>query len=125
MKLSNKYIGIFLLSGAMTMSSCSDSWLQEDSLTESSSATFWQTADDAMMGLVACYDGLQTEQLYNGGPWNMGPINFDCMSDNGGHFNWSGWMEGYDIANGTHNASSWAVGSSGATTTKSSNAATC
>ncbi len=111
MKLSNKYIGIFLLSGAMTMSSCSDSWLQEDSLTESSSATFWQTADDAMMGLVACYDGLQTEQLYNGGPWNMGPINFDCMSDNGGHFNWSGWMEGYDIANGTHNASSWAVGS--------------
>ncbi len=74
MKLSNKYIGIFLLSGAMTMSSCSDSWLQEDSLTESSSATFWQTADDAMMGLVACYDGLQTEQLYNGGPWSMGPV---------------------------------------------------
>ncbi|MGN0282014.1 MAG: RagB/SusD family nutrient uptake outer membrane protein [Prevotella sp.] len=111
MKLSNLYISSLLLSGALTVVSCSDSWLQEDSLTESSSETFWQTPDDAMMGLVACYDGLQTQQLYNGGPWNMGPLNFDCMSDNGGHFNWSGWMEGYDIANGTHNSSSWAVGS--------------
>src|SRR5574344_864762 len=35
----------------------------------------------------------------------------DCISDNGGHFNWSGWMEGYDIANGTQSPSSWAVGS--------------
>ncbi|MGM9699748.1 MAG: RagB/SusD family nutrient uptake outer membrane protein [Prevotella sp.] len=111
MKLSNLYISSILLSGALAVTSCSDSWLQEDSLTESSSETFWQTPDDAMMGLVACYDGLQTEQLYNGGPWNMGPLNFDCMTDNGGHFNWSGWMEGYDIANGTHNSSSWAVGS--------------
>lgn len=111
MKLSKLYISSFLLSGAFAVTSCSDSWLQEDSLTESSSETFWQTPDDAMMGLVACYDGMQTEQLYNGGPWNMGPLNFDCMTDNGGHFNWSGWMEGYDIANGTHNSSSWAVGS--------------
>ena len=93
------------------LSACSDSWLQEDSLTESSSETFWKTSDDAMMALVACYDGLQSEQLYNGGPWNMGPLNFDCMTDNGGHFNWSGWMEGYDIANGTQSPSSWAVGS--------------
>ena len=91
--------------------SCSDSWLQEDSLTESSSSTFWKTSDDAMMALVACYDGLQSEQLYNGGPWNFGPLNMDCMTDNGGHFNWSGWMEGYDIANGTHSPSSWAIGS--------------
>ena len=89
------------------LSACSDSWLQEDSLTESSSETFWKTSDDAMMALVACYDGLQSEQLYNGGPWNMGPLNFDCMTDNGGHFNWSGWMEGYDIANGTQSPSSW------------------
>lgn len=111
MKLSKFYISTFLLSGALTMTSCSDSWLQEDSLTESSSETFWQTPEDAMMGLVACYDGLQTEQLYNGGSWNLGPLNFDCMTDNGGHFNWSGWMEGYDLANGTHNASSWVVGS--------------
>ena len=60
MKLSKLYISSFLLSGAFAVTSCSDSWLQEDSLTESSSETFWQTPDDAMMGLVACYDGMQT-----------------------------------------------------------------
>ncbi len=111
MKFNHLYIGALLAAGMMTTTSCSDSFLEKNSLTEISSETYWQTPDDALMALVACYDGLQTEQLYNGGPWNMGPLNFDCMSDNGGHFNWSGWMEGYDIANGTHNSASWAVGS--------------
>jgi len=99
------------LTTIFSMQSCSNDWLQEDSLTEISSSTFWQTSDDALMALAACYDALQSTQLYDGGPWNLGPLNFDCMTDNGGHFNWSGWMEGYDIANGTHSASSWAVGS--------------
>ncbi len=112
MKSLNKYIGIALMAGALTVTtSCSDSFLQEDSLTESSSTTFWKTSNDAMMALTACYDGLQSTQLYDGGPWNLGPLNMDCISDNGGHFNWSGWMEGYDIANGTQSPSSWAVGS--------------
>lgn len=108
---SNKYIGMMLMAAGLALTACSDSFLQEDSMTESSSATFWKTADDAKMALAACYDGLQSSQLYNGGPWNFGPLNMDCMTDNGGHFNWSGWMEGYDIANGTHSPSSWAVGS--------------
>ena len=64
MKLINKYIGLTLLSGAL-LTSCSDSFLQRDSLTESSSSTFWQTPNDAMMALTACYDGLQSNQLYN------------------------------------------------------------
>ena len=63
MKLINKYIGLTLLSGAL-LTSCSDSFLQRDSLTESSSSTFWQTPNDAMMALTACYDGLQSNQLY-------------------------------------------------------------
>src|SRR5574344_2235058 len=92
MKSLNKYIGIALMAGALTVTtSCSDSFLQEDSLTESSSTTFWKTSNDAMMALTACYDGLQSTQLYDGGPWNLGPLNMDCISDNGGHFNWSGW----------------------------------
>ena len=111
MKLNRLYIGMTLLATSLATVSCSDSWLQEDSLTESSSATFWQTEDDALMGLVACYDALQSNQLYGGGPWDFGCLNMECLTDNGGHFNWSGWMEGYDIANGTHSPSSWAVGS--------------
>ncbi|MBQ9668585.1 MAG: RagB/SusD family nutrient uptake outer membrane protein [Prevotella sp.] len=111
MKLNRLYIGMTLLATSMATVSCSDSWLQEDSLTESSSATFWQTEDDALMGLVACYDALQSNQLYGGGPWDFGCLNMECLTDNGGHFNWSGWMEGFDIANGTQSPSSWAVGS--------------
>ena len=71
MKLINKYISLALLSGAM-MSSCSDSFLQKDSLTESSSSTFWQTSNDAMMALAACYDALQSNQLYNSDQYTFG-----------------------------------------------------
>ena len=111
MKLHHLYIASVLASGLMITTSCSDSFLDKNSLTESSTATFWQTEDDATMALVACYDGLQSNQLYGGGPWDFGQLNLECLSDNGGHFNWSGWMEGFDIANGTHSAGSWAVGS--------------
>lgn len=106
MKLINKYISLALLSGAM-MSSCSDSFLQKDSLTESSSSTFWQTSNDAMMALAACYDALQSNQLYNSDQYTFGPLYMECVSDNGGHFNWSGWIEGYDVAMGIQNPSSW------------------
>ena len=53
MKSINNFIGLALLSGAL-LTSCSDSFLQRDSLTESSSNTFWQTPDDALMALASC-----------------------------------------------------------------------
>ena len=62
MKSINKFIGLALLSGAL-LTSCSDSFLQRDSLTESSSNTFWQTPDDALMALASCYDALQSNQM--------------------------------------------------------------
>ena len=89
MKLINKYISLALLSGTL-MTSCSDSFLQKDSLTESSSSTFWQTSNDALMALAACYDALQSNQLYNSDQYTFGPLYMECISDNGGHFNWSG-----------------------------------
>lgn len=106
MKLINKYISLALLSGTL-MTSCSDSFLQKDSLTESSSSTFWQTSNDALMALAACYDALQSNQLYNSDQYTFGPLYMECISDNGGHFNWSGWIEGYDVAMGIQNPSSW------------------
>lgn len=107
MKLVNKYISLALLSGTLLTTSCSDSFLQKDSLTESSSETFWQTSSDAMMALAACYDALQSNQLYNSDQYSLGPLYMDCVTDNGGHFNWSGWMEGYDLAMGIHDPSSY------------------
>lgn len=95
--------------GAALATGCSDSFLQKDSLVAISSGTFWQTEEDAFSALTACYDGLQSSWIYNGGPWQCGPLNMDCMTDNGGHFNWSGWMAGYDIANGIHSSTSWLI----------------
>lgn len=109
MKLINKYLMLGLMAGTQTvMISCSDSFLQKDSLTEISSSTFWQTPEDAMMALTACYDALQSSWLYNDDMYCLGPLYMDCMTDNGGHFNWSGWMPGYDVPMGIQNSSSWA-----------------
>jgi hypothetical protein len=108
MKSIDKFTIITLLSSVL-LSSCSDSFLQKNSLTESSTNTFWLTEDDALMALASCYDGLQSLQLYNSGQYELGPLYLDCVTDNGGHFNWSGWIEGYDMAMGIHTPSSWII----------------
>lgn len=108
MKSITTYIRLALLSGVLLIS-CSDSFLQKDSLTESSSNTFWQTPDDALMALASCYDALQSNRLYNSDQFTFGPLYMECISDNGGHFNWSGWMEGYDMAMGIHTPGSSVV----------------
>lgn len=63
-----------------------------------------------MMALAACYDALQSNQLYNADQYTLGPLYLECISDNGGHFNWNGWIEGYDVAMGIHNPSTWLFG---------------
>lgn len=105
----HKYIliVIFLLTIGGILSSCSDNFLQRDSLTESTTETFWKTESDAMMGLTACYDALQSNFLYNSDQWSLGPLYLECLSDNGGHFNWSGWMCGYELPLGIQTPSSW------------------
>lgn len=108
MKLVNKYIILLCVATIVVLNSCSDSFLQRDSLVAVSSNTFWQNEDDALSALAACYDGLQDKFLYNGNLYEGGgPLWLDCMTDNGGHFNWSGWMPGYDICNGVHTSGSW------------------
>ena len=110
MKTITKYISITLLSATL-FASCSDEFLQRNSPNEPSSETIWADPQGAFTAmLAACYDALQSNQLYNGSPWAFGPLNMDCMTDNGGHFNWSGWMEGYDFPMGIQNPSSLLVG---------------
>lgn len=108
---SIKYIAITCIATTLALSSCSDDFLQKDSLTAVSSGTFWQNEQDATNGLAACYDAMQSPFLYNDATnqskWDgCGPLNMDCMTDNGGRFNWSGWMNGWDICNGIHSSSS-------------------
>jgi len=99
-------VGLSVVAG-----SCSDEFLQQDSPVAVQTSTFWKTPSDALSGLTACYDALQNNYVYNGGPWGCGPLNTDCMTDDGGHFNWSGWMPGYDYVNGTNSTSSSLGGS--------------
>jgi hypothetical protein len=107
MKILNKSLFLSALAGSiMLMSSCSDSFLDRYSLTEQPLETFWQSSTDAQLALTACYDALQDKYLYNGSTSDLGPLYMDCISDNGGHFNWSGWVPGYDVAMGIHNPSS-------------------
>lgn len=102
-----KYLISLATALLFTATGCSDSWLQQDSLTESSPATFWKTSNDATAALAACYDGLQTSFIYNGNHWALGACNFDALSDNAGFFNWSGWKPGYDLMKGTLMPTSW------------------
>lgn len=106
--MKNLYIYAVLL--CLLGTNCSDSFLDRNSLTGISNETFWLTEEDAVMGLTSCYDGLQNNYLYNGGPWEKGFAMMDNLTDNGGHFNWDGWMAGYDIANGIHTPTSSLIG---------------
>lgn len=108
MKQLNKSLYLSALAGGiMLISSCSDSFLDRHSLTEQPVETYWQTQEDAKMALTACYDALQDNYLYNNKEQrNLGPLFMDCISDNGGHFNWAGWLPGYDIPMSTHTPSS-------------------
>lgn len=108
MKSIYKHLAGFIITLGLSVS-CSDSFFDKSTLTGLSDSNFWQTGDDAFMGLASCYDGLQSNWVYNGGPWECGYFYMDCMTDNGGHFNWDGWMAGYDITNGIHTSSSWMI----------------
>lgn len=49
----------------LSASACSDSFLQTDSPNQPSQTTYWQTESDALMALTACYDAMQSQNLYD------------------------------------------------------------
>ena len=100
-----RYILVSLL---IIFSSCSDSFLNRESMNDLSNSTFWKNEKDALMGLMGCYDALQSKWLYNSDPWAGGFYNLECISDNG-YIGWS-WMAGGDIARGQHTPQDWMVG---------------
>ncbi|MDR1202624.1 MAG: RagB/SusD family nutrient uptake outer membrane protein, partial [Tannerellaceae bacterium] len=63
----NKYnISIIVLAVMLTISSCSESFLDVESKTESTTGNFYKTVNDARRALYACYDGWQCSTS-NGG----------------------------------------------------------
>lgn len=100
---TTKFFYILCLAGSLfTTSSCSDSWLQLDSPNELSESTYWKTENDALMALAACYDALQSKNLYDDyiDGWKFGFLGRETSTDNGDH-TWGDWMLGSSIARGT------------------------
>ena len=57
---------VLFFSGVLLVTSaCSDSFLQTDSPNQPSQTTYWQTESDALMALTACYDAMQSQNLYD------------------------------------------------------------
>lgn len=91
---------ITVMSSVMT--SCGDDFLDATNPNQPSADTFWQTPEDALMGLTACYDGLQSPYLYRDDV--DGEVTGECFgqfmretsTDNGDH-TWGSWMTGSSI----------------------------
>ncbi|NDV60456.1 RagB/SusD family nutrient uptake outer membrane protein [Bacteroides sp. 519] len=92
-----------LVSGCMLLTvSCSDSFFQVNNPNQVSEDTYWQTEDDALMALAACYDALQSDNLYDDyiDADGFGFLMRETSTDNG-HHSWGSWMVGSNIARGT------------------------
>lgn len=87
---------------ALAVSSCGDDFLDVNNPNQPSAATFWQTPEDALMGLTACYDGLQSPYLYRDDVdgevtgERFGQFMRETSTDNGDH-TWGSWMTGSSI----------------------------
>lgn len=92
------YKSLLVIATMIFIVSCSDKFLQLDSPNQPSQTTFWQTEEDALMALTACYDGLQDGDLYNENVdgWKFGIFMRETCTDNGDN-SWGDWMLGSSI----------------------------
>lgn len=105
-----KKIFSILFTAIILFSGCSEDFLDRKSLTALADDTFWSTEADAEMALAGCYDNLQSQWIYDSGPWAGGMMRWDYMTDNG-WVRW-GWMAGGDVSRGEHSTTSWIIDSS-------------
>ena len=96
----NKFLGSVLISAmAVAGSSCSDSWMTASNPNEPSSSSYWANENDALMALTACFDAMQSGNLYNDNidGWCFGFLMRETCTDNGDN-SWGNWMLGSSIA---------------------------
>jgi hypothetical protein len=76
----------------LTISSCSDDFLDRGSLTQLAEGNFWLTEADAQLGINGVYAALQSRALYSGNlNGNAGIPQYDGLSDNVfNSFKWEG-----------------------------------
>ncbi len=102
MKLKYLYKGILFSGLTLAVASCSDSFLDLNNPNQVSDETYWQSENDAVMALAACYDAMQAANLYNDNVdgWAFGFLVRESCTDNGDH-TWGDWMLGSTISKGT------------------------
>lgn len=77
-----KKLGIYIIA-LLTFAACSDDFLDRGSLTQLASGNFWQTEQDAQLGINGVYQTLQDRALYSGNlNGNAGIPQYDGLSDN-------------------------------------------
>ncbi len=93
---------LLILGSIMGTVSCSDDFLQVNNPNQVSENTYWKTEQDVLMALTACYDALQSDNLYDdnidGGAFGF--LMRETSTDNGDH-TWGSWMYGSTTAQGT------------------------
>lgn len=97
---------IFAICIALTITNCSDDFIEKASLTQIAENNFWTSEADAFLALNAVYSTLQSRSMYGGNlnGWQGFPC-FDGLGDNSfNNFKWEGlgnFMEGnVDPSNG-------------------------
>ncbi|MGL5317079.1 MAG: RagB/SusD family nutrient uptake outer membrane protein [Bacteroidales bacterium] len=97
--IKNTFKAILFSSTLLLSSACSDSFFQIESPNQPSQSTYWKTESDALMALAACYDAMQSQNLYddNIDGWKYGFLSRECSTDNG-DLTWGDWMLGGTIA---------------------------
>ncbi len=104
MKKKNLYLALaFVISFS---AGCKKNFLQKDSLTQLAESSFWQTEQDAQLGINGIYDALQDRALYSGSlNGGAGLPMYDGLSDNTFN-NWS-WEGPGDFVMGRIEPSNW------------------
>ena len=90
-----KLIYLFILS--LLMVGCNEDFLDRTNPNELSNESFWSSEKDAHMGLMGCYDGLQS--YYDAAGWSFGILRTDKFTDDG-YCDWGSWFPGGDMERG-------------------------
>lgn len=97
-KFNNIFAAAALTAAMLGLTACGDDFLDTQNPNQPSETTFWTNENDALMGLTACYDGMQNGDLYNDdiNGWKFGFLARETSTDNGDH-TWGDWMLGSSI----------------------------
>lgn len=103
--MNTKRYALILALVACLMTNCSDDFLDRTSQTELADDNFWTSEADAVLGLMGCYDALQSSYIFNTSPWAGGVMRLEDISDNG-YATWS-WMVFIGMSTGQWTPTSW------------------